>query len=95
MTRTGIEEFCQTLGRVLEESGVTVGGELDPTRVLITSGMVDSIALFNLANWIEKQIDGHLDLTSVNITVDWDTPERIAAFITSRRSAHGDWSSVT
>ncbi|MCB1120847.1 MAG: hypothetical protein KJT03_04820, partial [Verrucomicrobiae bacterium] len=57
----------------------------DDTR-LFESGLVESLALMRLAQWIETQVGGELDLTSINIMEEWSTPGNIVAFIEARKT---------
>ena len=52
---------------------------------LIKSGFFDSLALFNLATWIEKEIKNSVDLTSFDLPKKWDTIASILRFIEERR----------
>lgn len=52
---------------------------------LITSGLFDSVALFNLVLWIEEQIGSTIDPTSFDLISEWNTVADIVAFIEQRR----------
>lgn len=52
---------------------------------LITSGMFDSVALFNLVLWVEEQIGSTIDPTSVDLIEEWNTIADVMAFIERRR----------
>lgn len=54
---------------------------------LITSGLVESVALLNLALWVEGQIDSAVDLSAVDLTTEWDTPNAILDFVERHRAA--------
>ena len=54
---------------------------------LITSGMLDSQALYNLMLWIEEQIGSPVDPTSFDVVEAWDTIADVAAFVEQRRQA--------
>ena len=70
--------FLLGTGRVSHES-------LAADAALITSGLIDSVVLFNLALWIEETIGAPVDITRLDLPAQWDTPERILDFI----AAHG------
>jgi hypothetical protein len=53
---------------------------------LIRSGLLDSIALFELTLWIEAEIGRPLDPGTLDVVADWDTPADIARFIDARRA---------
>lgn len=65
----------------LEESGANLPTDLDDDTPLITSGLLDSTALFQLALWVEDHVAPGLDLTTFDLTVEWDTVARLLAFI--------------
>jgi len=48
---------------------------------LITSGMLDSQALFNLMLWIEKQVGRPIDPASVEIADEWNTVGDVIGYI--------------
>ena len=56
---------------------------------LITSGMLDSQALFNLMLWIEEQIGSTVDPTAVDVAEAWNTVADVVTFIEQRRRAAG------
>ena len=76
----------EDLRDLLETFGVTIDSKLWHQQSLLQSGRLDSLALFNLAVWVEKQIGRGIDFTSVNIREEWDTADAILAFIDSQRS---------
>ncbi len=53
---------------------------------LIRSGLIDSMALFNLALWIEQETGSRLDLNTFDPSVEWDTIAGILDFIGRHRS---------
>ena len=48
---------------------------------LIVSGRIDSLGLFHLALWIEKETRTRLDLTTLDPSKDWDTVEDILEYV--------------
>ena len=56
-------------------------GELNEDTPLITSGLFDSLALFDLASWIEKQVNRPVDPASFNLVEEWNTISNIVNFI--------------
>jgi acyl carrier protein len=48
---------------------------------LISSSLLDSLALFQLILWIEKQINGPIDLGAVNLASELNTIADILRFI--------------
>ncbi len=48
---------------------------------LIRSGLLDSLALFNLALWVEREAGQPFDLTSLDLSREWDTVAGIVEFV--------------
>lgn len=61
------------------------GRQLDPQQVLISSGMIDSFHLVDLALFVEDQFGVHLDDTELNSST-FDTLEELAKLIHSRQA---------
>ncbi|MGQ0384099.1 MAG: hypothetical protein ACT4UP_05355 [Gammaproteobacteria bacterium] len=55
-------------------------------QALISSGRLDSSALFELSLWIETRLGRPLDPSTFSVARDWDTPGRILAFIERARA---------
>ncbi len=66
---------------------VELDGELRDGTSLIRSGVFDSLALFNLVLWVEKQIGSPVDPTSFDLIEEWDTIADVVSFIESRRAS--------
>jgi acyl carrier protein len=62
-------------------------GRLTDETSLIRSGLFDSMALFRLVEWIERQIGAPVDPSSIDLLREWDTVPGILAFIGGRRGA--------
>lgn len=52
---------------------------------LLTSGRLDSTAVFQLLLWIEERVGHPIDVTAVDMPVQWDTVDAIIAFIDRER----------
>jgi acyl carrier protein len=65
----------------LAEGGADLPADLDDHTPLISSGVLDSTALFELALWVEERVAPGLDLTAFDLTVEWDTIAELLAFI--------------
>jgi acyl carrier protein len=65
-----------------------MGGDLNDTTSLIKSGWFDSMGLFNLALWIEENIDSKVDFTEIDVAQEWDTIADILNFIEKHKN-HG------
>ena len=48
---------------------------------LISAGALDSLALFNLVLWVEKQVGQPVDPASMNPALEWDTVRLILSFV--------------
>ena len=62
-------------------------GDLDDDTPLISSGLLDSLALFDLALWIEDRVGAPVDPEALDIGHQWDSLGRIVTFVEHRRSA--------
>lgn len=71
----------------LKEADRSLPGELRNDTSLLRSGVLDSLALLALAQWIETEVGISLDLTDLNVVEEWDTIDRIVQFIEKRRGA--------
>jgi acyl carrier protein len=78
------QHLREQLARFLMDTGRIPGAELAPDAPLITSGLIDSVTLFSLALWIEEAIGEPVDLTQVVLPAQWDSVEKIIAFIDER-----------
>lgn len=75
----------QRLMGFLIDSGRVTQEDLDANSPLITSELIDSVTLFELAIWVEDQIGRPLDLTQLALPDGWDTVDRIIAFIEQKQ----------
>jgi len=66
---------------LLEEAERVVDGPLEDDTSLIESGLLDSVSLLQVADWVDEQMSGQLDLKNTNIAEEWDTIEQILRFI--------------
>ena len=71
--------------RLLEEWDQDSDGLLEDDTSLIRSGLLDSLGLFNLALWIEKETGSGLDLSSLDPSNEWETIPDILKFIGEHR----------
>jgi acyl carrier protein len=54
---------------------------------LLTSGRLDSVALFQLLLWIEGRIGRPIDVTTIDMPARWDTVDMIIAFVEQEKAA--------
>jgi len=78
---TSRSDLRPRLMQFLADTGRVTQAALDANSPLITSGLIDSVTLFELAMWIEEEVGRPLDLTAIGLPGDWDTVDRIIAFI--------------
>lgn len=72
------------LKSALSEWGVNPPGGIDDEQSLIGSGLVDSMALFNLACWIEDRTGQPIDPLVIDLRREWDSVAAIARFVAVR-----------
>lgn len=73
----------------LENQNLELIKGLKDDTPLIRSGFLDSLALFNLAAWIEQEIDSKVDLMEFNLEKEWDTISDILNFIEKHQNSNG------
>lgn len=71
---------------LLAESEKELAGELRDDTSLVASGLLDSLALLQIAEWVSEELGGALSLERIDIRAEWDTVARIVGFI-ERRTA--------
>lgn len=64
----------------LNDSGKGVPENFDNSTPLITSGLIESLYLLELAVFIEEETGASLDLTTLDFTTEWDTIDAIVKF---------------
>ena len=82
MSRAGLRS---RLMQFLLDTGRVTQAALDASSPLITSGLIDSVTLFNLAMWVEEQVGRPVDLTRIALPGDWDTVNLIIDFVERER----------
>lgn len=85
-----MSSLCDKVIAQIKGPGYEIGQEIDADTSLIQSGLLDSLALFKLALWIESEVRSPLDLTKLEIAIVWDTPRAIADFIAAQRISTGN-----
>ncbi len=76
----------ERLAAFLTECGIDAGDGAATGVSLIQSGRLDSVALLNLALWIQEEVGPNVDLTSFDLATEWDTLDAITRFIEMNRS---------
>ncbi|MGH7799580.1 MAG: phosphopantetheine-binding protein [Thermodesulfobacteriota bacterium] len=72
----------------IKELDVELNYDLKEDTSLVKSGLFDSLALFNLALWVEREIDTQVDLTTFDLSKEWDTIADILNFIEKHRGSN-------
>ena len=67
--------------RLIQEDNPEMVAPLRDDTSLIRSGLIDSMALFNLALWIERETGSRLDPNAFDPARDWDTITDILSFV--------------
>ena len=62
-----------------------LAGNVTRDTPLLTSGRLDSAALFQLLLWIEQKIGRPIDVTSIDMPAQWNTADLIIAFVERER----------
>lgn len=86
MSSTRREVLVRLLKELLAESEQELEGELRDDTSLIRSGLLDSLALLQIAEWVSEELGGALVLEQVDIRSEWDTVTDIVGFL-ERRTA--------
>ncbi len=89
ITQGNIVSLHGRLISLIKELDLGVDGDLKEETSLIKSGLLDSLALLNLAVWIEGEIDTQVDLTIFDLSKEWDTITDILNFIEKHCGSNG------
>ena len=70
----------------IKSSGKSVPGNYDDNTPLITSGLLESLQLLELALMVEEEVGSPLELTILDFTIEWDTIDGILNFVRDFKS---------
>jgi acyl carrier protein/GNAT superfamily N-acetyltransferase len=73
----------------LEAQETDVVKPLTDRTSLIKSGLLDSLAVFNLTTWVERETGREIDPTTFDLAAEWDTIDQIVSFIARRSTRPG------
>ena len=73
-------QLVKLVEELLEEAEQVLDGPLEDDTSLIESGLLDSVSLLHIADWVDDQMGGQLDLKNTNIAEEWDTIGEILRF---------------
>ena len=76
--RTGLRD---ELRRLILEFAPDREAALTDDTPLITSGMMESITLLNVALWVETKVGSEVEITSFDLVAEWDSVGDILTFI--------------
>lgn len=85
MTSDEADELRALVRELVEEIDPERAGEIGDATSLVQSGLLDSLALLQIAEWIFGVLGQELDLNAVEIREEWDTIDDILAFVERRR----------
>jgi acyl carrier protein len=74
------------LVRFLRDADVDLPDVVDDGTSLVVSGRVDSLALFHLAAWVEKEVGAPVDPATVDLPTAWETIGDVVRFVERRRT---------
>ena len=80
-TSTARDTRRAALRALLRECDVDAEGPLNDETPLISSGLLDSLALFRVALWVEEQTGQHIDPATLDLAHAWDSITFILDFI--------------
>jgi acyl carrier protein len=72
------------LRSLIEGWGLDIEGGLRDDTSLIRSGLVDSVALFELALWLEERVGTVLNPGEFDLVDEWDSVDDIVRFVEKR-----------
>lgn len=78
------DELLALVRALARESDGELDAEIEEDTSLIRSGMLDSLCLLQIAEWISDCLGGELDLNAIDIRREWDTVAGILAFLDRR-----------
>ena len=79
------KDLSRQLFGIIEAATPARNGPLTDETSLIKSGQLDSLGLFNVAAFIEREVGRKLDLASFDLPSEWDTVAGMLRFILAQR----------
>ena len=73
------ERLLALVRELLEEA--EIDEEIDESTSLLESELLDSLALLEIASWVDDELSGALDLESLDIRATFDSVADILAFV--------------
>ena len=75
------QELISFLTHKIKDQGITCENELTEETPLLTSRLISSLTLLELAIWIEERMATPIDLKTIDPVKEWDTIRDILGFI--------------
>lgn len=72
-----------------EQDVLNTGIDPKDDTSLIRSGLLDSFALFSLALWVEREAGRPFDVTTFDLSREWDTVAGIVGFVETLKGEAG------
>lgn len=71
----------------LKELNLAQGQGITEHTLLFESGLLESLTLMRVAQWIEAEVGGVVDLTKFDILEEWKPPESIVQFVEAQKAS--------
>lgn len=85
MDNSNRQELKSVIAQLVVKSGSALNGDLRDDTSLVQSGLIESMAVLELAECISGLLGGPVDLTNTDISREWDSIDGIMAFLDRNR----------
>ncbi|HET6348718.1 MAG TPA: hypothetical protein VFH88_06500 [Candidatus Krumholzibacteria bacterium] len=75
----------ENLMAALAQWNPALGRDIARDTPLLTTGRLDSASVFQLLLWVEEHVGRPVDVTKVDMPVEWNTIDLIVAFVERER----------
>lgn len=75
------EKLVDFIDAKIKNSGKSIPANYNDNTPLITSGLLESLHLLELALLLEEEVGSTFDLTILDFTIEWDTINGILDFV--------------
>ena len=79
------KKLIEFIDAKIKDSGKSIPENFDDSTSLITSGLLESLHLLELALLLEEEVGFSLDLTTLDLIKEWDTMESITIFVNNQK----------
>jgi len=80
--RAKITDFLEAK---IKDSGKSIPADFNDNTPLITSGLIESLHLLELAILVEEEVGSPLDLTTLDFAKEWDSISGIINFVQNHK----------